>query len=173
VEREYLGRTEPTDEDKRIVDHRREWFNDGTVNTIDDYYDFFTKWFERNNNSVLYIPTSDEAGEYFYDYEISGIERYEYHDGTILTIPRIHTIQSLMDNFNVTAVLDVSVDTAENDPYYIRRKITFGGVKINNGTTNSFERIWSTMATYTTSYDSPAGAQKSTETGTRILRWQS
>jgi hypothetical protein len=172
VEREYLRRAEPIDAYKKIIYYIREWLNNGTYRDVEDHHDFYLKWFELNDASLLTIPINDEAGEYFDDYTISGIERYAYYDGTILTIPRTHTMASLRNNFGVTTVLGVSVDSTPSDPYYIRRKITFGGLKINDGGTNSFERIWSTTATYTTEYDSPAGAQQNTSTGTRILKWQ-
>jgi hypothetical protein len=172
VEREFISRAEPTDEYKRIVYYIREWLNDATTRDIAEHYDFFIKWVELNNESVLRIPINDEAGEYFDSYEISGIERYEFYDGTILSIPRFNSMTSLRENFGVTTVLDVTVDSTPSDPYYIRRKITFSGLKINNGGTNSFERTWSTTATYTTEDSAPDGAQKSENTGTRILKWE-
>jgi hypothetical protein len=67
--------------------------------------------------------------------------------------------------------IEISYDSTPTSAYYIRRKITFVGTKINNGGTNTFEKTWSTTATYTTESDSPAGAAANTSTGKRVIKW--
>jgi hypothetical protein len=173
VERELIGRVEPTDEDRRLGYIMREWLNDGTSRTVTDYYDFYTKWFEVNDSSVLAIPVTDEAGELHAQYTISGLERYAYYDGTVLTVPRTSTFTYLRTEFALTITVDVTYDSTPDTPYYIRRNITFIGTKVNDGGPNKFERTWSTTATYTTEPLSPDGALESTSTGKRVIRWTS
>jgi hypothetical protein len=111
VEREYIGRTEPTDLDKRVHYHIREWINDATTRVVNDDYDFYTKWFEINNDSVLTIPVTDEAGELHEQYTISGKEKYEFYDGTILTVPRTSTFEYLRSEFSLTITVEMTYDS--------------------------------------------------------------
>jgi hypothetical protein len=171
VEREYIGRTEPIDEYRKVIYHIREWLNDGTYRDVEEHSDFFTKWVELSNDSILTIPIDDLKGEYFEDYTISSLERYEFYDGTILTVPRVHTKASLLATFGVESALEVFIDSTANGPYNIKRKLTFTGTRVNDGGSNVFVRTWSATATYTTDKTGPAGALKSTETGTRAIKW--
>lgn len=171
VEREYIGRIEPTDNDKRVGYNFREWLNNGTSQETVDYYDYYTKWFEITTSSVLSIPLADEKGELLDQYIISGTEKYQWHDGTILSVPRSSTFATLKSSFGCTITIEVSYDSTSGGVYNIRRKITFIGTKINAGSSNTFEKTWSTTATYTTSSNSPAGGAESTATGKRVTKW--
>lgn len=171
VERQYIGRIEPTDEDKNVHYIIREWLNDGTFRDIDESYNFYTKWFEINDISVLSIPVADEAGELLDQYTISGVEKYAWYDGTILPVPRTSTFEYLKSDFGLTISIEVTYDSTSTSAYYIRRKITFVGTKVNDGGINTFEKTWSTTATYTTENDSPEGALDSLSTGKRVIRW--
>jgi hypothetical protein len=120
---------------------------------------------------VLSIPVTDEAGELHEAYTISGNEKYGFYDGTVLTVPRTSTFEYLRSEFDLTITVDVTYDSTSTSAYYIRRKITFVGDKVNNGGSNQFEKTWSATATYTTAATSPSGALESTSTGKRVIRW--
>jgi hypothetical protein len=170
VEREYLDRIEPTDEDKRVGYRFREWLDNGESREVIDYYDYFTKWFELTLSSVLTIPIDDELAEKLDEYTISGTEKYEWYDGTILPVPRTSTFAYLKSNFGLTIDIDISYD-APTDDYNIKRQITFTGPKADGGNGNTFINTWVTTATYTINKESPEGALKSTTTGTRAIKW--
>jgi hypothetical protein len=169
-EKEYIGRIEPVDSNKQVHYKFRLWRDNGTTEDIQEDYDYINKWFELNLDSVLTIPINDEHGEYIDDYTISGMERYAWYDGTILSVPRTSTFAYLKSFFGLTISMDVLYEAPSNE-YNIKRVITFIGQKVNNGSTNTFTRTWVTTATYTETQSSPEGAQKSTETGTRVIKW--
>jgi hypothetical protein len=171
VEREYIGRIEPTDADKRVGYKFREWLDDGTNREVTDYYDFYAKWFEITDSSTLSIPVTDVKGELIDQYTISGTEKYQWYDGTILSIPRTNTFSLLKTSFGLTIAIEVTYSSATGGVYKIHRKITFTGSKVNSGSSNSFNKTWETTATYTTSPGSSSGASSSTSTGTRAIKW--
>jgi hypothetical protein len=171
VEREYIGRVESTDANKIIGYNFREWLDNGTSREVTDYYNYYTKWFEITTSSTLAMPSGDIQGENLDQYTISGTEKYQWYDGTVLSVPRTSTFASLKSNFGLTITIEVTYGSVSAGAYKIYRKITFTGTKVNAGSSNTFTKTWETTATYTTAANAATGAAASTSTGTRAIKW--
>jgi hypothetical protein len=172
VEREYIGKVNPTDKDKRVGYTFREWLNNGSSREVVDYYDYYLRWFEITyDNATLTIPITDVKGELLDQYTISGTEKYRWYDGSILSVNRVNTFADLKNMFGMTITIEVTYSSTPNGTYYIHRAITFTGLNANAGLSNVFSKTWSTTATYTEESDSPDGAAASATTGTRAVKW--